>query len=1186
MAKRTHLSLRDLSLRWGEARNEKRLDFSSFSNQINIIKGANASGKSTTANAIKQIIWRKEPPRYIHQSAISAHADCGDDTWQFAWKYGTDSIKQNGASANRTALSAGTAPDRYYLSLQNLLTEDDSELARRIYNEMLGGYDLEKAKNELGFSGNIKNRSISEYRNLEEAIAHETELKQKFDLLADDEKKLEKLNAERKDLAAKKNRNAYLSDLRAFLTIKSNLRETQQQLDQFDAQVKFDKLTGEEWEKIDDLQKEISETESKLGIMEEDLAKLDAKQNELRLPKEKPKLSLVRKWKSQIDELSTKIDTLAEKKATLEEHKEKLATHRNALNGLSSEQVESDWIEPEYEFWHKLENTLANYLDKDIQRKNLTERRQWFSKKIAEMETPVSSGQLSDLLMALKQIEPDQPNDDTEPETQVSLKTTLIVLAVLLAAVFAGAFIHWGISILAVLLAGFALFFIGRNSNQPTESDPYTLQKEKITSSNLVLIDDWSAASLDKGINLVLEKKRELEEYKTLQNEIGQLDEKLSSVRDDLQTIEAELKKLTEPYGDFPDFDSGAALFRYLTRWNDVHNELAAFRGLKANFKTLEKQIQDDKNQIVQTISQCVGPNNMPDEFEHLEHWLVEFEDDLESFNEIKTEKETIRSDINHIKSDIERLKSDKKELFDLFPDSAELSDIKTWCKQRDRHIELTQQKAQFISQKQLKEQDIVAHDHHREDDLQKTFADIETEKSTIEEELKQLAPIEEEINDIEKELYKVKSSHDLQDARRQTEQAWSELMERKQENLSDIAGNLLYSTLKEQTRHEQTPELLQEANRWFNQFTNGMYRLRVITGENGQMVPEFQAETTDSGTYFNIEQLSSGTRIQLLLAVRLAYIEHQEGDVKLPLLIDELLANSDDQRAQQIINALITVAKKGRQIFYFTAQSDEVIKWKKVANTHTVTIKEIALSSSLASESTYSEETDASPIEIPNIVINVPKPGTMDHASYGEKLDVPVFNPQQDDIALLHLWYALDNQPLYRLLKLDLRRWNQLSTLIASNTDLPLTDSLIEKLNDTMPVVGTYVDLRKTGHPVRINEMALMDSGAISDTFREPVSKKLEECRFNPELLLRAIERGEVSRFRNDKLEELRAFLYEEGYLKYEEKLTSEEIHQALTLHLAKHPEADRSYVQKIIDRIEDRFTDTVQSKKSTVSD
>ena len=66
---------------------------------------------------------------------------------------------------------------------------------------------------------------------------------------------------------------------------------------------------------------------------------------------------------------------------------------------------------------------------------------------------------------------------------------------------------------------------------------------------------------------------------------------------------------------------------------------------------------------------------------------------------------------------------------------------------------------------------------------------------------------------------------------------------------------------------------------------------------------------------------------MQILLSVRLAFVKQQEQGAKLPIVLDETLANTDDLRAKIIIESLIKLANEGRQIFYFTAQGDEIAK-------------------------------------------------------------------------------------------------------------------------------------------------------------------------------------------------------------------------------------------------------------------
>ena len=48
-------------------------------------------------------------------------------------------------------------------------------------------------------------------------------------------------------------------------------------------------------------------------------------------------------------------------------------------------------------------------------------------------------------------------------------------------------------------------------------------------------------------------------------------------------------------------------------------------------------------------------------------------------------------------------------------------------------------------------------------------------------------------------------------------------------------------------------------------------------------------------------------------------------------MVLDEALGNSDERRAEAIIDAALTLARSGRQVFYLTAQHDEVGKWLTV---------------------------------------------------------------------------------------------------------------------------------------------------------------------------------------------------------------------------------------------------------------
>ncbi|MCG2823427.1 MAG: hypothetical protein L6364_07055, partial [Desulfobulbaceae bacterium] len=67
------------------------------------------------------------------------------------------------------------------------------------------------------------------------------------------------------------------------------------------------------------------------------------------------------------------------------------------------------------------------------------------------------------------------------------------------------------------------------------------------------------------------------------------------------------------------------------------------------------------------------------------------------------------------------------------------------------------------------------------------------------------------------------------------------------------------------------------------------------------------------------VERMSSGTRDQLYLALRLASLEWRlEGHEPMPLILDDILVNADDARSKAALKILGQLAEK-TQIILFT---------------------------------------------------------------------------------------------------------------------------------------------------------------------------------------------------------------------------------------------------------------------------
>lgn len=120
------------------------------------------------------------------------------------------------------------------------------------------------------------------------------------------------------------------------------------------------------------------------------------------------------------------------------------------------------------------------------------------------------------------------------------------------------------------------------------------------------------------------------------------------------------------------------------------------------------------------------------------------------------------------------------------------------------------------------------------------------------------------------------------------------------------------------QFRSAHQPDLLRRAEEHLHTITSGRYE-RILVGEIGDErgffldAPHLPEPTAVAAP------LSTGTREQVYLALRLAIVEHLDKDAEpLPLLMDETLVNWDPDRRSRFLDLLATLAPQ-RQIFLFT---------------------------------------------------------------------------------------------------------------------------------------------------------------------------------------------------------------------------------------------------------------------------
>ena len=199
---------------------------------------------------------------------------------------------------------------------------------------------------------------------------------------------------------------------------------------------------------------------------------------------------------------------------------------------------------------------------------------------------------------------------------------------------------------------------------------------------------------------------------------------------------------------------------------------------------------------------------------------------------------------------------------------------------------------------------DAIQNDHcittllNEQADLERDLADACDELARIEQELLKLEE-DTEATDLRFELARV------DDDLKQATEDWLAL-----ESTTQIVDGM-------RLKYERTcqPKALIDASKFLDRLTNGKYRnIWTPLGEQKLFVD------TDDGRAIPVELLSSGTREQLFLSLRLTVVQDlaRQG-IHLPMILDDVFVNFDQHRAKLAAQVLIDFSKDGHQLLLFT---------------------------------------------------------------------------------------------------------------------------------------------------------------------------------------------------------------------------------------------------------------------------
>ena len=1089
---------------------------------VNIIYGPNASGKSTLGRAIHYLLQAEERPH-----DISLHAMLELDATPLSLDYNMGRIqcqkRADGSELDCPTLAPRELGNRYLLALHDLISaETGQDLAQGITRELAGGYDISQASGELDYQDRAPRpkKLIDAY---EVSRKHYDTVQDRQAVLLAEQSRLAQLRNQQQTAQDALLQRQWIKKARECLETRAQLEYAQERVAGFPPGIEL--VTRHDAQQLQKLQETLDAQQQQHQSEQQRLNEARAQLQRSGLPDAGLPAELV-------PALRRKVEGLAGRRAEIKRQQGEAATAQTALTQALREinphvdLVEADAIDPAmldalFSFARQLEKIRADQA-------HASALQQWLGgdPPAQNAETLPHSIRLLYRWLALEEAAAEPGPPGLWSRWAPGLATTLVGLAM-------GSFVDATWYLLLLAAAGLlAWTFWTRRKTGPSLGDRRDALRREYESQAVERPASWSTEQILSHIQTLQRQHAEARLAEEKRIKWSDLQPRL----DDLKRRAAELEQTRPPWiGQLQSASEEIftvwLLAQNINRWQQQRQRVVeAEELLQAATHEFQTQL-DEINQALATygLQEVDDTDTIREQVEQ----LAQRQQTHESATQVLATGET---SLARIASEQAETQAAMTALFDRVGLAVEqTSQLHTWGEQRDAYDEAIRHRDQATGSHRQTTQALSEHTEL----LDLSAEELASRERQYREQADQLDTISETIGGIEREIETARGGHDLETALANQVQAATALREQRERDCDTVIGGLLAHHIELQEQAEELPPILRRARELFAAITHGRYELQVQNGNP----PTFRAKETARDLGLSLAELSSGTRLQLLLAARIAFVERQEQGIRVPLLLDETLGNSDERRAQEIIDAILEICRDGRQVFYFTAQQDEVAKWQqRLAACEDVEHRII----DLATQRAFAES-ERLPIRdyVPRPTPEVPSPDDLDWLAYGDRLRVAC--PEPDGVpGGYHLWFLVDDPcALYELLKNGINKWGQLQTLVSHGRVEGMTaeSTLFRRAQAAARLVQTVLKYRQIGHGRSVDRRALQESGAVSDTYIDRVEKLAETHAGNAKAILKALAQKAVTGFRANKLEELTEYLRSEKYLDDRDALSTEQI-------------------------------------------
>ena len=1209
---------------------------------INIVTGPNAIGKSSLARALKYLLANhsSDPPAL----SLEAEFETGDARWQVSRNGNQIVWRCNGEVASRPALPGADRVGLFRLSVENLLDDSDANdkaLAERLRRELHGNFDLGQPRIEI-----TQRFAQHEAKRLAGARNESRRVEGEYAALQRREAELPGLERQIEKAVAAKARCEHLEQALRLAGAIDTRKEREAALGRFPPDM--DRLQGDELEKLEEREKKSGNLRTDLRDRERDREAAKGDLERTGLAQSTPATEDVQATRERLRQLGEQsIERRTVQAACAAADAALMAARAQFNSGGDPPRLDADAFQRADEIAQPL--IAAQNRQRELKEQLALAGETPAAAELTRQRDGVEALQT---WLAGNAAESGQAQTPTTWPLITSLVASAAAAFAALAAYMQGALVAFAGALAALIASGAALFLQrGRRSTAPSSTDE---AMRRFYETDLAPPPQWNAQTVRTHLRDEIEVRlNELTLQQTRAAHSEQIRLRIQETDAAIERLESRRDALAGEIGFDPrlpvvEFHRFIHLCAEWDKARTRHDEQTARLAL------LDRGIAEAASRVRDFLvpwraadaPALEDPAGQPDidllrsAFNDLHQRGEDAKDARSEIRNCETAIQSLKQRIADIDDEVEKLFAQAKvEPRDRAALANRIEQLPQWKEARTA-LNTANTEEELVRVRLVEQPGVIA--LVDEGERARLQADLET--STVEADehthlIQQQTEIKTKLNDAGKD-------RKLEQAAAEENRAKQALEDKRDEALLAVATRTLLDDVERAFEAEHEPAVLRRAREVFADVTARAFDLR-LRGDG-----TFIAHDVEQEEARELAELSSGTRMQLLLALRLAWIETQEqGGEALPLFLDEALTTSDERRFAVMAQSLERLAGgsdggrgkignaagdmddargrsgkaardvdddgngtwledgagaraadriggevaaeygveagagagagaraenrievgigggRGRQIFYLSARRHEPALWAQATGTRPAVIDLAAVR--FPSQASAPEEYR---VEAPP---SVPAPNGRSAESYASLLGVPprldphrpeggihLFHLLRDDLALLHS--LMDT---WRIASLG-----QLEVLLASDaarTALPGED-LQCRLRQRCRVVRTWVELWRQGRGRPVDRGVLEQCSAISVTFIDRVAELAAQVRGDAEALVRALQAGEVDRFRSRKLHELEQWLAEEGYVDDQDRLTGDDRRRLTLQRAVPATEVDAGDVNRVVTWLE----------------